>query len=246
MLAYSHFLTDAKTCAYLRDRPSRLEVVLMSRITPREHEILLDRGVRHFGRSYFRAACAGCRECVSVRVPVAKFQPSRSQRRVLAKNRDVELEVGEPKVDDERMDLHRRFHAERAQRRGWDASEIDREEYISTFIENAVQVLEFRYRLAGRLIAIAYVDDCPGAYNSIFGFWDPAFPRRSLGTFDVLQEIAEASRRGKEHLYLGYHVRGCKSLEYKTSFRPHELLLDGKWVLRWKDEAPVPSAEESL
>jgi arginine-tRNA-protein transferase len=32
------------------------------------------------------------------------------------------------------------------------------------------------------------------------------------------------------HVYLGYHVAGCRSLEYKGRFRPNEVLgEDGEW-----------------
>ncbi|HKQ40385.1 MAG TPA: arginyltransferase, partial [Verrucomicrobiae bacterium] len=27
-----------------------------------------------------------------------------------------------------------------------------------------------------------------------------------------------------KHVYLGYRVAGCRSMEYKAQFRPHELL----------------------
>ncbi len=230
MQSYAHFHTEERDCPYLHDRPSRLEVRLIGQLAPVEHGLLLEAGVRHFGRSYFRAACGSCRECISIRVPVRTFRPSRSQRRTIAKNADLEVEVGEPQADQERIQLYRRFHAEREEKRGWTPSEIDLEEYTSSFVDNPVKTLEFRYRLGGRLVAIAYVDESPDAFNSIFAFWEPTLARRGLGTFDVLTEISEAQRRGKELLYLGYYVRGCLSLEYKRTFRPCELLLGGAWT----------------
>lgn len=229
MRSHGKFFTEARACPYLHDRPSRLEVHLISSIASHEHELLLSRGVRHFGRSYFVPACGLCAECVSIRVPVATFRASRSQRRNLARNRDIELEIGEPEVDEERLALYRRFHANRELVRGWQPSEIDEEEYRASFVDNPSPTLELRYRLRGALVAIAYVDETERAFNSIFGFWEPAEARRGLGTFDVLTEIEEARKRGKEHLYLGFHVEGCLSLEYKRSFRPCELLLGGDW-----------------
>jgi arginine-tRNA-protein transferase len=230
MVSNGQFHTELKTCPYLHDRPSRLEVHLVAALRPVEHGALLSAGVRHFGRSYFRPACPDCSRCVSIRVPVRRFRPSRSQRRVLARNRDVTVEIGEPGVDEDRLDLYRRFHAERERRRDWAPSEMDFEEYVSSFVDNPITTLELRYRIEGRLVAIAYADESPAALNSIFGFWDPDCFRRGLGTFDVLVEIGEALARGKEHLYLGYHVLGCPSLEYKKGFRPCEILVGGRWV----------------
>jgi arginine-tRNA-protein transferase len=46
----------------------------------------------------------------------------------------------------------------------------------------------------------------------------------------VLCVIDEAARRRLPHVYLGYHVVGCRSLEYKARFVPNETLgPDGIW-----------------
>ncbi len=230
MQSYAHFHTEERECPYLHDRPSRLEVRLIDQLSSAEHSLLLQSGVRHFGRSYFRASCRTCSECLSLRVPGRTFRPSRSQRRTIAKNRDIEVSVGDPRVDADRIDLYRRFHTEREAKRGWVPSHIDMEEYVASFVDSPVKTIEFRYSLGGRLVAVAYVDDSTNAFNSIFAFWEPALFRRGLGTFDVLTEIREAQRRGKEFLYLGYYVKGCVSLEYKRTFRPCELLKEGRWM----------------
>jgi arginyl-tRNA--protein-N-Asp/Glu arginylyltransferase len=39
--------------------------------------------------------------------------------------------------------------------------------------------------------------------------------------------IAAAKERGVPHVYLGYYVEGCRSLEYKARFTPNEVLRDG-------------------
>lgn len=226
-------LTTNEVCPYLHDREARLRVSLVGHLSSAEYGELLAAGWRRFGRFVFRPGCSRCQECTAIRVAVKRFKPSRSQRRVLRRNEDVELQVGTPCVDDERISLHRRFHAERAETRGWPPVSIDLEEYIDTFLDNACRTLEFRYRLADRLVAIAYVGEAADALNSIYAFYDPDVKKRSIGTLDILAEIAEAARLGKRYLYLGYYVRECPSMAYKISFRPHELLQDldnGDWA----------------
>ncbi|MEM7262551.1 MAG: GNAT family N-acetyltransferase [Planctomycetota bacterium] len=158
-----------------------------------------------------------------------RFRASKSQRRVWRRNADLEIEVGDPQIDEERLDLYHRFHEERAQARGWPDREISSTEYIETFVQNAAPTLEFRYRLDGRLVGIAYVGRSSESLNSIYAFTDPDESRRSLGTFDVLAEIEYARSEGLRHVYLGFLVRGCGSMEYKSSFRPHQLLSGGGW-----------------
>ncbi|MCH2367635.1 MAG: hypothetical protein MK554_10535 [Planctomycetes bacterium] len=78
-------------------------------------------------------------------------------------------------------------------------------------------------------MAVAYVGEGEKSLNSIYAFMDPEHVRRSLGVFDVLSEIDEARRLGKSYLYLGYYVKGCKSMEYKANYRPHEILGQEGW-----------------
>jgi arginyl-tRNA--protein-N-Asp/Glu arginylyltransferase len=65
----------------------------------------------------------------------------------------------------------------------------------------------------------------------MYFYYDPDERQRSLGTFNVLSVIAAARERRVAHVYLGYYVDGCGSLEYKGRFRPNEVLdTDGRWV----------------
>src|SRR5262249_21127900 len=124
----------------------------------------------------------------------------------------------------------RRFHVDREKKRGWPPSRLDTEEYFYSFLENVVATHEFRYRLGRSLVAIAYVEETPHSLNSIYAFYDPGESRRGLGTLDVLNEIQRAALLGKEHLYLGFYVKGCMSMAYKRTFQPCEMLIDGSWT----------------
>lgn len=228
-LDIASFTTEPEVCPYLHDRPARQRVSITTNISLVEYSELLAAGWRRFGRVLFRPACGSCRECVPIRVLAREFQPSKSQRRVLRKNRDVDVEIGAPTVDQERLQLYRRFHRERARTRDWPYREMDPEEYADTFVENAAFTLEFRYRLQGSIAGIAYVGESRDAFNSIYAFTDPEYAKRGLGNYDVLTEIAEAARRGKRYVYLGFLVAGCRSMAYKSAFRPHEVLVGGRW-----------------
>ena len=223
-------VTDAESCPYLPERTQQLELASLASISPQEYDEALAEGRRRFADTLFRPVCPACHKCIPVRVPVATFQPSKSQRRVRRRNADIELEVGMPAISDDRLALYAEFHKNRHRRRGWPAPHMDAYEYFFTFLDNVVPTLEFRYRLAGRLVGIAYVDESPLAFNSIYAFFAPDLGRRSLGTHDILVEIDEARRHGKDYLYLGYFVAGCLSMEYKAMFRPSERLLGGEWT----------------
>lgn len=180
----------------------------------------------------FRPACPRCGKCLSLRVPVAEFKPDRSQKRCRAANDgDVRLVIGTPSVSDEKLELHDRFHMFQHFHKGWpDRGPESESAYLESFVNNPFATEEWCYYLGERLVGVGYVDALPMGLSAIYFFHDPGDRDRSLGTYNVLSVIHEAARRGVPHVYLGYYVEGCRSLEYKARFRPNETLHpDGTW-----------------
>jgi arginine-tRNA-protein transferase len=89
------------------------------------------------------------------------------------------------------------------------------------------------------LIGVGYVDALPGGLSAIYFYYDPGERHRSLGTYNVLSILASARARNLPHVYLGYYVAGCRSLEYKARFRPNEVLTGGGTWARFDRPAPV-------
>jgi arginine-tRNA-protein transferase len=219
-------------CAYLPGRDAQLTYEFVAELTAAEYGERLLAGWRRFGHSLFRPTCPTCRECRSLRVPTATFRPDRSQRRAAAANDgEVSLTVGAPAVTGENLDLYDRFHAFQHDHKGWpDHGPKDRDDYAESFVDNPFPVEEWRYAVGGELVGVGYVDPVPDGLSAVYFFHDPGHRDRSLGTYNVLCVIREAARRGLPFAYLGYAVEGCRSLEYKARFRPHELLGgDGRW-----------------
>jgi leucyl-tRNA---protein transferase len=223
------FLSPPEPCEYLRDRTSQLQYELVSRITTAEYMSQLKAGWRRFGYTIFRPQCPSCRMCESLRVPVATFRPDRSQRRAWTANRHaVSLEVGAPSRSGAKEALRDAFQRYQHEDKGWP---IETADYDEMFVENPFRTEEWCYYLGDRLIAVGYVDRLPEGLSAIYFYYDPAERHRSLGTFNVLALIAAARERHLPHVYLGYYVEGCRSLEYKARFRPNEVLSSsGAWV----------------
>jgi arginine-tRNA-protein transferase len=239
------FTAPPTICGYLPDRLWSLEYEFVLAMTPQEYLGLMLDNWRRFGRTLFRPACPGCRTCRAVRVLVRQFRPNRSQRRVRKANAGVvRLEIGRPSVTREKLALYDRYHAHQAEVRGWpEHPPRDASSYTESYIRHPFPVEEWCYYLDGRLVGVGYVDclpdDCPdpsvpdqGGLSAIYFFYDPDERHRSLGTWNVLNLIDEAARRGLPHVYLGYFVEGCGSMEYKPCFVPNELRGDdGVWRL---------------
>lgn len=232
------FTTPVGPCGYLPDRQWRMRYEIASHISPREYQERLQQGWRRFGYSLFRPECPTCRACLSVRVPVATFRPDRSQKRSWAANeREVRLEIGSPAVTREKLELYDRFHAFQIESKGWpEQSPKETDDYIESFVENPFVTEEWCYYLGERLVGVGYVDRLPGGLSAIYFYYDPEERGRSLGTFNVLSTLRDAQVSKLPHVYLGYYVAGCRSLEYKGRFRPNEVLgPNGEWAAFLKD-----------
>lgn len=224
MRIVDRIVTEPETCSYLPDRLASVEFRIVVDATDVQLERWLERGWRRFGVAYFRPACRGCTECVSLRIPVARFVPSRSQRRAAERAVGLRLEVGPPRVDRARVELYRRWYAARASARGWQPDGMDEDRYALEFAYPHAAALEYVWYDGDRPVAVSLVDKTPRALSAVYTYHDPSYARHSLGTVSILAQIEEARLAGKHHVYLGYRVLGCPSSEYKARFRPYEAL----------------------
>jgi arginine-tRNA-protein transferase len=221
------FTEEPHDCVYLPGRQASLEIRLQLDVTPAELEALLSRGWRRFGPTYFRPACADCSECVTLRVVAESFKPSKSQRRARKNAARLTRRVSRPRIDDERLALYARWHAQREKVRGWEESPIDARRYAFDFAFSHPCVREVSFTDPDdhdRLVGLGIVDDTGVSLSAVYFFWDPTYAPPSLGTAHIVMLVEEARARGIPHVYLGYRVDGCASLAYKGRFGPHELL----------------------
>jgi len=226
------YVAPPSPCSYLPDQDWSLEYELVQDLSGAEYMQRMLDGWRRFGRMLFHPRCPTCNACQALRVDVARFAPNRSQRRAWDANAGaIEVHMGTPSVSRAKLDLYDRFHAFQADHKGWpDHAPKDAAGYRESFVHNPAFTEEWCYYLSGNLVGVGYVDNLPQGLSDIYFFYEPEERRRSLGTLNVLFTLLEAKNRGVPHVYLGYYVAGCPSLEYKANFRPNEVREpDGVW-----------------
>ena len=216
-------------CPYLPGRMSTTRALWADEIPGELYHRFMDAGFRRSGRLLYQPACRGCRACRPIRIPVAAFCPSKSQRRCRRRNADLHVTLAAPQATDEKYELYLRFLAGRFEPR--DASQETRESFERFLYDSPVETIEFCYRDgAGRLLAVGICDVCRQSLSSVYFYYNPAEARRSLGTFGALHEITAAAQSGIPYYYLGYWVSGCSAMQYKSSFCPNDVLYsDGVW-----------------
>lgn len=215
-------------CPYLEGRTARDRAIWAESIPAEVYESFMNAGFRRSGKLLYQPVCTGCRACVPIRILVDQFRPDKSQRRCRKRNSDLIVSHGPPKSSDAKFELYCKYI------RLWHGrAETENREAFESFLYDSPlsSTIEFEYRDAtSRLLAVGICDLCPMCLSSVYFYFDPSESRRSPGSFGVLHEISFAATRMLPFYYLGYRVLGCRSMEYKSEYRPHELLdTDGVW-----------------
>lgn len=217
----------ARPCNYLPEQVAREQGFRADALPGALYHQLMERGFRRSGDVFYRMACPACRKCVPLRVPVATFTASRSQRRVLRQNQDVELRVARPRFAPDRWELYHRYL--QFQHPGTPAADTPDSLRASLYAE-VVDTLEATYWLGSRLVGVTILDACADSLSSVYHFFAPEESHRSLGVYSVLAEIGWAKDQGIPHYYLGFWIEGAETMAYKANYRPHELLGDSGWT----------------
>ncbi|MFG0335688.1 MAG: arginyltransferase [Maioricimonas sp. JB049] len=217
--------TPPRRCSYLPDETASLEYRFYHHLTASQLEALLMRGWRRHGQHIFRPACPACVSCRSLRVDIERFTPTKSQRRALRRNADVEVLLQPATVSEEHLDLYNAWHADMHVRRGWPEQSMTREDYEEAFLSGrGSYACELLYRRNGKAIGVGLVDLTPNACSSVYFYHDPQWRSQAPGTYSVLQEIELCRQRRLQYLYMGYWIADCPSMAYKNRFGPHEIL----------------------
>ena len=221
---------ETEPCPYLEGQVARMPLCMpLTKITPAEADVRLSCGFRRTGEFLYRTKCPTCNACESIRVDVNRFQFSKNARRVLKRgDRTFTQSVSELQADLERIDLFNRHRRSRGLAKR--DTNIDVSEYAWGFVRSCFDSFEITYRYEGDLVAVAICDLGRTSLSAVYTYYDPDFPRESIGTYSILKQIQFCRERKLQHLYLGYYVEESPHMVYKKRFRPHERLIEGQWV----------------
>lgn len=224
------YLTAPAPCPYLPGLQERKVFThLVGRRAEEINDALTQGGFRRSQTIAYRPACENCRGCVSVRVVADDFRASRSFRRVLNHNTDLDSTMVLPQPTSEQYSLFRAYLDARHADGGMaDMSVLD---YAVMVEDTHVTTRLIEYRDAdGDLTAVVLTDILRDGLSMVYSFYDPDLPQRSLGTYLILDHIARAQMLGLPYVYLGYWVEGSRRMGYKSRFYPQERLLPEGWM----------------
>lgn len=224
------YATQAHPCSYLPTEQAT--TLFLDPSQPMDAQVyaeLSEVGFRRSGDHLYRPHCQNCSACVPARLPAADFKLNRQQRRIRSRNADLQVQAARPTFSEEYYDLYARYIEQR--HADGDMYPPNREQF-STFLVRDLPFSRFyEFRLDGRLLAVAVTDVLPNGLSAVYTFYDPDEEHRSLGRYAILWQIAETARLDLHALYLGYWIKNCRKMNYKTQYRPIELFVNQRWVI---------------
>ncbi len=227
------YVTAPQPCPYLAGRMERkLFTALQGDQAEAMNDTLSRQGFRRSQNVLYRPSCAECCACLSARIRVADFKPSRSQRRILKRNAHLRRHVTSAWATEDQFDLFRRYLDSRHADGGM--ADMDVFEFAAMIEETPVRTRILEYsdgtgRSKGALWSVCLTDVLEDGLSLVYSFFDPEFAQNSLGSYMILDQVELARRVGLPYVYLGYWVPGSPKMDYKARFSALEIYHGERW-----------------
>ncbi|MFT5691986.1 MAG: arginyl-tRNA--protein-N-Asp/Glu arginylyltransferase [Oceanicoccus sp.] len=223
------YATHPHDCSYLpNQQATTLFIDPQTTVDNHLYSQLAVMGFRRSGSHIYRPHCGECSACIASRVPVADFEYQRKQRKIRNRNQDLTIKEVNDISDNEYYDLYARYISERHS--DGDMFPPSKDQYLSFLTKEWGMTKFYSFRDGKELLAVAIIDEMNNGIAAVYTFFDPDNDRRSLGSYAILWQIEHAKSLNLPHVYLGYWIKECRKMNYKTDYRPLELLINDQWL----------------
>jgi len=226
----SLYVGQAHPCPYLPDlNATTLLVDPYRKMTVEIYDLLLQQGFRRSGEYVYKPGCETCDACISVRIPVARFAPSRGQRRVVKKHRHGRYMRTPAQFQESHFQMYKRYLRHRHD--DSDMCQGDSQSYMD-FLSSSwchTEFIELQDE-HGKCFAVTVADITANAISAVYTFFEPDYAHASPGQLAILRLIELARAQGKPWVYLGYWIEQCRKMSYKANYRPQQKFIANEWL----------------
>ena len=217
-------------CPYL---PGQIERKLFTRLSTVDavevNSALTRAGFRRSHDVVYRPVCPTCSACVPVRIPVNRFSPNRTMRRIRKQNADLRATVLPPIATVEHYQLFIRY--QRSRHGSGEMARMAFTDYAAMVQDGSTTAAMVELRdPTGALAGCVLVDRVADGFSAVYSFFDTSDRRPSLGTYLITALVDLARADGLDFVYLGYWIHNSTKMAYKSRFRPVEALGRDGWA----------------
>ena len=228
MISIPLFLTEHQPCSYLDNRNSQSAFIHPSfSLNTTIYSQLITQGFRRSGSQVYAPHCPTCSECIPTRLIAKQFTPSRNQKRCIKKNQSTSVIIKPAVFEQAHYDMYMRYQIHKHEAGGMANS--SEEDYINFLSSSWCTTLFVEFSINGELAAVSIVDLLDNALSAVYTFFEPKYSQYSLGTYAVLWQIEHAKQLDLEFVYIGFWIKNCRKMSYKTQYQPIQAYIDTEW-----------------
>ncbi|WP_413692526.1 arginyltransferase [Psychromonas sp. KJ10-2] len=224
-------LTATFPCSYLAEKEEQLIMLLDPEDNAKQHySALMAIGFRRSGEQVYRPHCPACNQCESLRIASQEFKLSKSQKRLLNKNKHFTTRIART-ISVDYYPLYERY-INQVHRDGvmYPATKTQFDSFVAC---TWGEILFVEVYDQDKLISVGVTDalnyGATSAWSAFYCFYDPDYAHTSLGKYTVLQQLALTKQHSIDFLYLGYYIQNCQKMNYKNQFNPHQRFINQQW-----------------
>ncbi|HJN96638.1 MAG TPA: arginyltransferase [Gammaproteobacteria bacterium] len=224
------FRTSPHPCSYKTDQRAATVFVDPDLVIDQAmNSKLSELGYRRSGSHLYRPDCDFCNACISCRLPVEQFVLTRRFKKIWNSNQDLEVIERNDLICKESYALYEKYINTR--HRDGDMYPASLEQFEAFIKTKTVDTRFYLFYQQEQLVAVSVTDILEQGLSAVYTFFDPTLKNRSLGYHVILWQVQQACSLQLPYLFLGYWIKNCPKMQYKSSFRPLELLVEGNWRL---------------
>lgn len=222
------YLGQEHPCSYLAERNAgSIFIDPREAVTAELYSQLIEQGFRRSATHIYRPYCGACTACISARIPVQAFQPTAAQQKIMRRNSDLSVQAASSEFREEHYQLYQNYIEQR--HADGDMYPPSTEQFQSFLCSDLEFARFYEFRANDELLAVAVTDVLPTGLSAMYTFFSPEDKRRSLGRYAILWQIQESLRLGLPYVYLGYWIKDCQKMNYKTQYQPLEGFINEHW-----------------
>lgn len=223
--------TSENECSYYHDRVSKIVFFINNSLPDSVFEYILEQGFRRSGNYYYQNHCPECRACLSYRIPLKQFVYHDWQKRILRKNQNILVKVGEPNPTPEKEKLYLKYQYQQHFLKPVSSSAKEKwedEKYLDIMYHqmyhNPISTKEIELWDKDKIMGFAILDVAEKSTSAVYSVYDPDLQKNSLGSFMILKMLEWSINNHFTYFYLGFYIPKHQKMDYKARFKPAEIL----------------------